>query len=568
MSALPPELRAELLADLLSLERAEAAAARERMEAWVYRYLPELFSSAPGDFHRGIYADVEAMLWGRPIDGERRDAAAYAYPRGHGKTTTLCLGVAAWVIHEWQRMPHFKGRPPFIVIVSDALGNARDRLLDLRDQLEGNTKLREDYGDLTPAALEPGERARLKWTQTDFTTTTGVRVVALGSGSKVRGLLRKGRRPTLILCDDLENDEHVQTEEQRRKLRRWLTKALIPSGIEGDLLAVVMGTILHADSLLSRLLSPEHFDGWLKRRFAAQYTEDGQPSVDGTVPLWPAVWPIHLLAARRRKIGTLAYTQEYLNQPVDDASAWFKLAWLEACRNAGAGIGFLYDPPERIPFDVVISSWDAAELEAHLGPGAYQLLVTAWDLGLVDNERDAKSRDSDYSVGITVGLRADDRMEVRRIYRKRGLSPADLRARVIGEQEVVDADYVVVENNAAQRLHEIELREAPGLKGRVVGHTTDRRKHDVYEGVPGLALLLEQVRILFCWRERRERARIDQLIRELHGLGLEAHDDLVMALWMAVVVIRRWMRRRDAARRKLLGPPPTTWRPAYVAEED
>jgi hypothetical protein len=89
----------------------------------------------------------------------------------------------------------------------------------------------------------------------------------------------------------------------------------------------------------------------------------------------------------------------------------------------------------------------------------------------------------------------------------------------------------------------------------------------VFEGVPGLALLFELGRIDLCAARDIERGLVDTLAAELHGLGLEAHDDLVMALWMAVVVIRRWMRRRDTLRGKLIGPPPAGYREAFPARE-
>ena len=602
---LPPDLLEDLRQEVLALEEAERQIARSgRMEAWLYHYLRDAFDSAPGDFHRGIYADVEGLVFQQGIAAndsgydlqdrlapeeldelealeaealERRreatvyDAAAFAYPRGHGKTTTLVIGLALWVIHEWRSMPHFNGKPPFIVIVCGTDDQARDRALDIRDQLEGNALLREDYGDLTPwgGEMEDGAREQ-KWTEADYTTRDGCRIIALGSGSKkVRGLLRSNRRPTLILGDDLENDDHVQTEKQRGKLRRWLTKALIPTGIEGELLTIVCGTLLHADSLLARLLSREHFPGWLKRRFAALYADNGLPSVTGTISLWPSKWPVFRLQARRRKIGSVAFSQEYLNQPVDDETALFLMAWLRAAIARGSGRGFLYDEPDRIPFDLVLGTWDPGELAEQIeDASAYQLVVTAWDFGLQDDERKAKERDSDYTVGITLGLRLDDRIELRRIYRARGLTPGAVRDRVINEQEILAADYVAVENNAAQKLHELELRELPGLKGHLVGHTTDKRKHSVYEGVPGMALLFELDRIDLCWRTRRERQKLEVLIAELHGLGNEAHDDTVLALWMAITVIRRWMRMRDGRRRKLIGPPPSSYHDPFPTREE
>jgi hypothetical protein len=547
---------------ILTLEERERRASRTRLEAWTQHFLPGLFYAFPGDFHRALYRDAEDLIWRREVGGEVRSAAAIACPRGHGKSTAMVLGLPLWTALEWRNMPAFHrtdGTPaaPYIVIVSDTLDQARARLLDIRDELENNERLIGRYGNQAPGK---GKDKRRKWTETHLELANGVIIRAMGFGSKVRGLVRKGRRPSLILCDDMENDQAVDTEGQRSKLRRWFTKALIPTGKAGELLTVVVGTILHADSLLARLLSPEDFPGWIKRRYAAQVNDQGLPDPEGTVILWPEYWTAANLAQRRREIGSLAFAQEYLNQPIDGETAIFRWEWLEAARQRGAGLGFLYASPPRISFAAALATWDPVEL-ADLAPsGAYQVLVTAWDLAVLEDEKQARDRNSDFTVGITVGLDPSDRFHVRRIYRKRGMTPAELRGRVIAEQSIVGADYVVIERNAAQRFIELDLRGVPGLP--VVGHTTTRAKSSLWDGVPGLALLWELGRIDLAHSRPAERERVDTLVQELHGLGLEAHDDTVMALWMAVTSIRRWMRIRNDRRRKLIGPPP----PGYYVD--
>lgn len=558
---LTPAERQALIDETLANDEVVRRAANRRgpgaLEAWLYSYLPDDFTAGPGAFHRGIYADLEAALTGQEIDGAVRDAIAYAYPRGHGKTTTITKGVLLHVIHEWRSLGHFRGRAPFILIVGDKIENARDRVLDLRDELEGNEALRRDYGDLTGLPTDGKRRNRVngrKWTESDFTTTTGVRVKAVGANGRVRGLLRRGRRPNLIVLDDVENDTHVETSQQRTKLERWLNKALLPTGLQDELLTIAVGTILHPDSLLLKLLDPKRYTGWLKRRFAARYNDHGLPDVDGRTLLWPEFWTDAKLRRVRFKIGSVAFAQEYLNQPIDDETALFRREWLEAAKRRGRGLGFLYGPAPRVPFNVVVSTWDYAELVRLAGTAtAYQVVITAWDLGIVGSEKEAKERDTDFTVGITVGLTLSDRIEVRRIYRRRGMTPAELRERILAEQRVLEADVVVVETNAAQKMLELDLRGVPELP--IVGHVTDRRKHDVYEGVPGMALLLELERMDFAWDTDREQQRVDELINELHGLGQEAHDDLVMALWLAIVRVRKWQRVRDTRRRRLLGDP-------------
>lgn len=578
--AMSAEERRALVDSCLVLEAMERHASRTRMEAWTRRYLPDLFFAAPGSFHRQLYADAEALIWGRKLEGETWTAAAIACPRGHGKSTAMVIGLPLWVALEWEGMPEFNGtregqrkRAPYIVVVSDTIDQARSRVMDIRDELESNEALVAAYGDQTPEAdrgqdpgLGEGARRRMrgrarKWTETHLELANGVIIRAMGFGSKVRGLVRRGRRPSLILADDMENDQAVETDGRRARLRRWFTKALIPTGKGGELLILVVGTILHADSLLARLLSKDHFDGWLKRRYAAQYDEGtGLPSPDGTRILWPEYWTAVQLAERRRMIGTLAYSQEYLNQPIDDESAVFRWEWLVEGMNRGRGRPFLYRPPPRLPFSVSVSTWDPVELQELAASGAFQVLITAWDLGIVEDEKQARELDSDYTVGVTVGLTAGDRFEVCRIYRRRGMTPAELRAKVLAEQQITGADYVVIERNAAQRIHELELRAVPGLP--VVGHTTTSAKRSVWEGVPGMALMWELGRIDLCHANEAERRKVDTLVQELHGLGLEAHDDTVMALWMAITTIRRWIRRRNHERVKLIGKPP----PGYYAD--
>lgn len=572
---LAPAERADVEREILLEEEAERIEARTSLEVFVMRYLGSEFDIEPGEAQLQAYTDLEAIVFERPIEGAQRTGMAVAWPRGHGKTTTASLGFVLWVITNWRHLPFFarQKRPPYIVLVSNTMRQARSRALDVRDHLEGNELLWRDYGPQAPSEAErkqrrprrglqarPKEQRRAKWTETEFTTPDGATVVAISAGSDgVRGLLRRGRRPSLIVSDDLENDKHIRSEEQRAALWNWFTKALLPTGLAGRLLSVVVGTILHADSLLAKLLGKEHFPDWLKRRHAALRTEEGIPSASGTVALWPGLWPVHLLLQRLREIGSVAFAQEYLNIPLDDLSALFRRAWLDAALQRGRGRGFLYAQPPRLGFDRVIQTWDQGALVAEAPANAYQVLVTAWDLALVEDEKDAIRKNTDYTVGISVGLLPDDRFEVARLFRKRGMTPAQMRERVVAEQCVVGADYIIVENNAAQRIHEIELRGIADLPIR--GHTTDRRKHDVFEGVPGLAYLLELDRIDFCWSTPQEKDRMDVLVSELHGLGAEAHDDTVMALWMAVVALRKWVRVRDAQRRKLLGAPPA----GYVA---
>ena len=185
--------------------------------------------------------------------------AAAVCPRGHGKTTVTDL---IWIL----RGAAYK-RFRYALLIADTQEQAAQYLDEIRQECEDNDILLAGYPGLAPGAI---------WSRTDIIFANGVRIQALGRGQKVRGRKHRGSRPDLVILDDIENDEAVETLLQRQKLRRWFYGAVLPAlGPAGRVR--VVGTILHRDSLLSRLIRTR---GWTRRLWRA--IQD-----DGTA-LWPA----------------------------------------------------------------------------------------------------------------------------------------------------------------------------------------------------------------------------------------------------------------------------------------
>jgi len=142
------------------------------------------------------------------------------------------------------------------------------------------------------------------------------RIQAKGSEQKVRGIKWAGKRPDLIICDDIENDEAVMNSERRAKFQRWFMNALLPCGSDTCWVRVV-GTILHLDSLLNGILED---DTWETLFYEA---EDG----NFKNMLWPEKFPEArlraLYAGFKAKNNTEGYSQEYRNRPVAIEDAFF-----------------------------------------------------------------------------------------------------------------------------------------------------------------------------------------------------------------------------------------------------
>ncbi len=143
---------------------------------------------------------------------------AIAAPRGFAKSTAI---THAYVL----AMVLFRQRD-YVLIVSDTEGQAVQFLGDIKKELVENDLLRETFGiTLTRGKLTKDTESVAICT---FDDGKQFRIEVKGSEQKVRGLKWRNKRPNLIVCDDLENDEIVLNEERRLKFRQWFNNALIP----------------------------------------------------------------------------------------------------------------------------------------------------------------------------------------------------------------------------------------------------------------------------------------------------------------------------------------------------
>jgi len=280
---------------------------------WAVRYLPDYFQETPCRFHVELFSALE--------DPDRRLIARVA-PRGHAKSTCATFAYPLWCLCTRRRRN--------IVIVTHETSLATQFVRDIRNELESNERIAETYGDLC-AGEEPSSKctrsARRRWTAAQFTTHTGVTVQARSTGAGFRGLRVGPRRPDLIICDDIEKDEHVATAEGRQKLEHWLRRVVMPAlAPEGQL--VVVGSLLHHDSLLANLRDPRRFPRWDYALYRALEAERGSDGAFRRVALWPARWPVERLDLERERIGTHAFEQEYQANPQDDDLRVFPPEWL------------------------------------------------------------------------------------------------------------------------------------------------------------------------------------------------------------------------------------------------
>lgn len=301
-------------------------AAFASFRSFAQTYFPHYIKHDPATVHDYLFDRFQEV-----VDNEVGDHDAVAAPRGHAKSTIITQIGTLWCI--------VTGRKKYPLIVMDALDQALPMLEAIKAELQFNPRLLLDF----PEATGQGR----VWQVGVIVTANDVKVEVFGSGKKIRGRRHGPYRPDLVIGDDLENDENVRSPEQRDKLMTWVLKSLLSLGYADDSLDVfIIGTILHYDSVLSRLISNKLWRGkkfraieqWPSRmdlwdRWTELLLNDGEDVArafylakqgemdEGAKICWPGGTSLYKLMVKRARDGKAAFDSEQQNDPVsgDDA---------------------------------------------------------------------------------------------------------------------------------------------------------------------------------------------------------------------------------------------------------
>ena len=248
---------------------------------------------------------------------------ALAAPRGHAKSTAIT--------HSYTIANILFRERKFVLIISDTETQATFFLADIKKELTENEDLVKTFG------IKGLSKDAISDFIVDFDDGGQARVIAKGSGQSLRGVKWDGKRPDLIVCDDLENDEIVMNKERREAFRRWFSNTLLPCRSKNGIIRVV-GTILHMDSMLERLMPKEQRKDVVVEELrttlsrtsnniwkSAKYRAHNK---DMTKALWPEHKPISWLKKEREVYleqgMSDSWSQEMLNVPLDEQNAPFK----------------------------------------------------------------------------------------------------------------------------------------------------------------------------------------------------------------------------------------------------
>ena len=183
------------------------------------------------------------------------------------------------------------------------------------------------------------------WRATTIQLRNGTVLESFGTGQRLRGRRRRENRPTLIVCDDLQNDGHMASALQRESSRHWFHGTLLKAGTKRTNI-LNLATALHRDALAMQLHRtpgwntalfraienwPDDMQLWSEwediycdvenlnacDKAQAFYSRHRQAMDQGAVLLWPEEEDLYTLMKMRVEEGRTAFVREKQSSPID-----------------------------------------------------------------------------------------------------------------------------------------------------------------------------------------------------------------------------------------------------------
>lgn len=466
------------------------------LRSYLATYATEVLRSPEGPFAVGPHH----LEWSEAAIAHERVLALAA--RDHGKSYWWSFAYPLWMVD--RRAPGRQG-----MIFSATQRQARKLLDKIRKEILGGG----ENGGPNPrlAHLLPLQRESAD----EIVVANGGTITAAGFGMRVRG-----GHPLWMVCDDVGNDDWMASPTVRDRGVEYFLSALEPMVVPGGQL-VVVSTPFHAQDLYAKLAEN------------GVYHVMRHPALSPMgVPLWPGRYDLARLEQRRKIIGSsIRWSREYLVQPISDEASLFP--------------SYLFDAPGvKLPYKLGLpgETWRERGLSLYIGV----------DLAL------SSSAGADYFVAFVIAVdHRDGTRWVVDIVRRKGLGYQQQVDLIVQLGRRYQAALILVEANQFQRVISdmiVRTTDVPVRPFYTTGRTkkqvtSERRgmrqsysanKNALDQGVPGLRMLLENGKMRIPW-DPDTRETVELWLTEMQAFGwssgklqgVGAHDDTVLALWIA-----------------------------------
>lgn len=224
---------------------------------WCHEMMPEFAFNKTPWFHKKLFLDL-LKLYDPLLRNKYERLYEFISFRESAKSTAANTLFASYILaHNGKtfkikvndQIIEYPINESLIVIISETSTSAEEFTVRIRDAFSTSERLRYYYRVEFKDAIDS---LTGQWTRSAF-RFNDCYVQAVGSGQQIRGKVKGASRPTLVIADDIYSENNTITEERRARIKNWWNNAVINSvdNVRGKIL--VLGTILHDDTIIVEL---------------------------------------------------------------------------------------------------------------------------------------------------------------------------------------------------------------------------------------------------------------------------------------------------------------------------
>ncbi len=220
----------------------------------------------------------------------------FVWARGHAKSTHISLFIPLWLLA--------RGEFRTMLLVGQNEESANRLLSKIQAHLSRNTRYIADFG----------KKIGNEWREGEFTSTCGVKFVAVGRGQSPRGISSdESLRPDFIVVDDIDDDELVRNPKRVKEVVQWIEGSLFGTMDMGRGRFVMVGNKIGKHTALTEIAQKE---GVFVSQVNALNAE-GKPS-------WSEKYSLAEIEEVRKFQGYFAFEKEYMNNPIEKGNVFKK----------------------------------------------------------------------------------------------------------------------------------------------------------------------------------------------------------------------------------------------------
>ncbi len=270
-------------------------------------YFKDYFKYSYAQYHYDFVQDCHDL-----VDNKIREVAWIGF-RECAKTTFAKLFVIWMIVHTKKK---------YINVDSFDRENSERILFDIAFELVNNKRLQADYGVIF--SKERGINDIKQNRINNFVTENGIRVEAHSTQESVRGRIHLNQRPDFLLLDDIETNKTKDSQAYTKQVKDHITEAM--AGMSTDGVMLYLGNYISEYGNIDWLMKRANNDQSIRIR--------NIPIMAGGKPLWEAKYALTdeeaektgkvSIEGKQRQLGSLVFSYEMMNQPIDEMTAEFK----------------------------------------------------------------------------------------------------------------------------------------------------------------------------------------------------------------------------------------------------